>query len=139
MMTVSPRGAPALAPISSRANPLDTWLDEVETEAEGEASSGIPDAPPPREPAPTASNVRKRGARPMKLQRVKEAMERDLREGRQSAPSLRTMLEKAWPKPTACPVIPPARRAMTFCRNLSKIRFATNSDKRQIATRFWPL
>jgi Queuosine biosynthesis protein QueC len=94
MMTVSPRGAPALAPISIRANPLDTWLDEVETEAEGEASSGIPDAPPPREPAPTASNVRKRGARPMKLQRVKEAMERDLREGRQSAPSLRTMLEK---------------------------------------------
>ena len=50
--------------------------------------------PSVREPSPAVSDVRKRGRRPNKLEQVKEAMRRDIRERRQTPDSLSAMLEK---------------------------------------------
>jgi DNA-binding GntR family transcriptional regulator len=44
--------------------------------------------------SPAASDVRKRGRRPNKLEMVKEAMRCDIREGRQTAAGFGAMLEK---------------------------------------------
>ena len=49
---------------------------------------------PPEEISRPAAEGRKRGPRPRKLERAKEAMREDIRQGRQTTSSLRAMLEK---------------------------------------------
>jgi 7-cyano-7-deazaguanine synthase in queuosine biosynthesis len=49
---------------------------------------------PEKQKHPAEYKEQKRGQRPIKLEQVKEAMRCDIREGRQTANSLRTMLEK---------------------------------------------
>jgi hypothetical protein len=90
MMTVAPGTAPAL----DQADTLQSWFNKVEKEVEAGVSDGIAQPATIKEPPSIAFNVRKRGRLPLKLQQAKEAMQRDLHEGRENLASLRAMLEK---------------------------------------------
>jgi 7-cyano-7-deazaguanine synthase in queuosine biosynthesis len=96
MMTVGRGEAPAFTPIRLQPNPLKTWLHELESEIdESRAYAPQSDAALAKESSsPVLGKVPKRGPRAIKFEQVKEIMERDIREGRQTADNLRAMREK---------------------------------------------
>ena len=55
----------------------------------------IEECPPKDHMRTGVREVRKRGRKPTKLERVKDAMRRDIREGRHTDASLRDMLQKS--------------------------------------------